>query len=387
MADNFAVFTKYQDKYVLMHIENNRAEHIYAYDRPGQISVGSIINCRTERPMDNIDACFVQYSPDSLGFINKKIKGQTVLPLMLKKEAYDDKKAAFTDKLSIAGRYAVVSEGSFVKLSHNIPQSKKEEISQRFQKISKQYGKGIIIRTKAFTEDGGLDKAESECIKIIELLEGIVQKSSHVPQYHVLYRPPAPYIEDLLYLIDCGISEIITDSDEIKEALTKDHEYISGTVNMTDRVGIRMYEDPLVGLCNLYGISAKISEALSKKVYLKSGAYITIEKCEAFTAVDVNSAGLDAKADREESFLNVNIEAAEEIARQLVLRNISGMIIIDFINMKDDLSYIKLADAVRSAIKSDRANTKFIDFTHLKLCEITRSRSSRSLYQCLRGCI
>lgn len=385
MADDFAVFTRYEDKYILMHISGDRAEHIYVYNGIDDTTVGTIINCRAEKPMDNIDACFVQYAPEHAGFINRKIKGQTVLPLMLSKEAYDDKKAAFTDKLSIAGLYAVVGTGRYVKTSSRVFCADKASVIERFKKISNENNVGIILRTRAFEEEGGFDKAEDEIIKIIRLLEKIKEKSDHTPQYTVLYRPLAAYIEDILYLAGIGISEVVTDDMTIMEALKNPAEHISGTVNVTDRVGLRFYDDPLLGLCNLYGFNAKISEALSRKVWLKNGAYITIDRTESLYAVDVNSAGMDKKSAKEETFLAVNIEAGKELARQLVLRNISGMIVVDFINMECDKSYEKLEEALKKAIKDDRAMTKFIGFTRLKLCELTRSRRGKTLELCLRG--
>ncbi|MBR2529454.1 MAG: ribonuclease E/G, partial [Lachnospiraceae bacterium] len=190
---------------------------------------------------------------------------------------------------------------------------------------------------------------------------------------------------DIMYLQSLGLSVIVTDNEEIRSILNSKFDSLSGPVSVSDRVSLRFYEDKLVGLCNLYSFNAKISEALSKKVYLKSGAYITIEHTESLYAVDVNSASNDKKGDREETFLSVNKEAAVEIARQLILRNMSGMIIIDFINMSRDISYDELEKTIRDAISSDREMTRFIGFTALKLCELMRSRSGRSLYSALRG--
>ena len=385
MADNFAVFTIYDEKYVLMHIKDGRAEHIYVYDSLDETPVGSIINCRAERCVDNIKATFIQYEKNSTGFINKAMKGQSVCPLMLKKEAYDDKKALFTDKLSIAGKYAVVSDDRSVKVSSLIPKEEKGAIAERFQALSDKYDIGIIIRTAAYYDEDGIKKAEDEIVRIKNLLDDIRKRSLHTPQYTVLYSPLPSYVEDIMYLQGSGVSIIVTDNEEIRSILNSKFDSLSGPVSVSDRVSLRFYEDKLVGLCNLYSFNAKISEALSKKVYLKSGAYITIEHTESLYAVDVNSASNDKKADREETFLSVNKEAAVEIARQLVLRNMSGMIIIDFINMRRDISYDELEKTIRDAVSSDREMTRFIGFTALKLCELTRSRSGRSLYSALRG--
>ena len=176
-----------------------------------------------------------------------------------------------------------------------------------------------------------------------------------------------------------------TGTPEIRDAIAKGYEYISGPVNITDRVGLRFYDDKLLSLCNLYSFNAKISEALSRKVYLKSGAYITIDRTEALTAIDVNSAGCNSTHKKEETFYDINLEAAVEIARQLRLRNISGMIVVDFINMADEKHYDELAQCMKSALSEDLVHARFIDFTGLKLAEIIRSRSGKTLDHYLRS--
>ncbi len=337
MNENRAVFCKYQGKYVLMHINGNRAEHIYAYESLDKIYIGTIINCRAEEHADGINATFVRYSRDETGFINKFIKGKSVVPLMYKKDSHEDKKACFTDKLSISGDYAVVIPGEpFVKISSKIDLDKRELYRQHFIDISRDIKAGIIIRTKTDTLKDGIEAAEQEIEKICAILESIKKRSEHTPAYTILYSPVPDYINDLIYLCDQGIEEIVTDDPEIKEAVEKAYYNAAGvSVNVTDRVGLRFYTDELLPLCNLYAFKAKISEALLRKVHLKSGAYITFDRTEALTAVDVNSSSSSYKGDKEESFLRINTEAAEEICRQLRLRNLSGMIVIDFINMDD----------------------------------------------------
>ena len=386
MIDNRAVFTKYEDKYVLMHICGNSAEHIFVYDSPNCLQTGSIINCRAEETASNIGASFVRYEKNGKGFINKMIKPETVLPLQYKKEAYNEKKATFTDKLTIEGNHAVVMTGDdFVKVSSKIPEPDRSRIYEVFSKRPENEHLGIIIRTLTYTGEDGIEKAKEEIEKIKNIIETIYGKSSHVPAYTVLYSPIPEYIKDMLYLSGLGIEEIVTDAAEIRDILDREYEHVSGPVKVTDRVGLRFYEDDLINLCNLYSFNAKISEALSRKVYLKSGVYITFDVTEALVSVDVNSAGCLMNRDRKETILKINCEAARAVARQLRLRNISGMILVDFINMDSKDDYDILEDVIKKALSEDRVIAEFIDFTGLKLCEIVRRRSGRSLYQKLRG--
>lgn len=381
MNDNKAVFTKYEEKYVLMHIKGNRAENIYAYPSLDDMPIGTIINCRIEKQLDGMDSGFVMYDSKKQGFINKKIKCGTVMPLMYKKEAYDDKKPVFSDKLTIDGTYVVATDGeSYVKASSKIDEERKKEYIDAVFEKAKELSIGVIIRTSVDNTKDGISLALDEMRKIKETFDAIRERSQHVPQYTVLYRPIPAFIKDILYLCGQGIEEIVTDDELIREKLEGGYETVTGPVSLTDRVRLRFYDDPLVNLCKLYSFNAKISEACGRRVYLKSGAYITIDHTEACTVIDVNSAKTDAK-----SVLAVNKEAAYESIRQLRLRGISGMILIDFINMQTSEEYDELEGIIKQAAASERIHTGFIDFTGLGIAELVRDRTGRELAAVLRS--
>ena len=385
MTDNRAVFTKYEDKYVLMHIAENEVKHLYVYSELDGFDIGTVINCRIERQIDNIGASFIQYGQKATGYLNKKYPNGTLIPLMYKKEENNEKKPLFSDVISIEGEYAVVSKGPvYVKASSKIPEHDRRLIIEEFTDYAQKEKIGLIIRTAAYTEEDGITNAKKEIDDIVGRIKEIYEKSGHLPQYSVLYSPLPTYIKDIIYLLKFGITEVVTDVPAIMEKLEKHHETISGSVNLTDRVGLRFYNDKLLELSKLYSFSGKISACLARKVYLKSGAYITIDQTEALTAIDVNTASIDRNLSKDETFLAVNIEAATEVARQLVLRNISGIIVIDFINMNSESYYDKLREHIVNEIKTDREYCRFVDFTSLKLCELTRSRRGKSLYQSLR---
>ena len=384
MTGNRAVFTKYNERYVLMHIVSDRAEHIYVYEDLERIEIGTIINCRIDSSAGNISSCFAAFSNDDTAFVPAALKNGTVLPLVYKKEAYGSKKALFSDKLSISGKYVSVTAGEdFVKASSKADAIKKKDYIDRLKDAKGSDRNGIIIRTRAFTEDDGLLRAEEEYRIIRDKLEEIKKDSEHLRQYSILYRPLPAYVSDIMWLKETGIDEVVTDIPEILEKLEMSHGSLSGPVSLSDRVSLRFYEDDLLPLCKLYSFNAKISEALSQKVYLKSGATIVFDHAEAMTVIDVNSAHNDKKGDREDTFLSVNREAACEIARQLRLRNISGMVMIDFITMRNDVSYKELEDILRKELSYDRTKCRFVDFTALGIAELVRDRQGRSLWSCL----
>ena len=153
------------------------------------------------------------------------------------------------------------------------------------------------------------------------------------------------------------------------------------------RVNLRLYKDDLLSLSKLYSLESIISNAMCRKLWLKSGGYIIIEQTEALTVIDVNSgkyvANTRKKSDKEKTYVLVNKEAAVEIARQLRLRNISGIIVVDFINMTDKSDNSEFITYLKQLLKQDETDTAFVDITKLGLVEITRKRSGKPLIELL----
>ena len=170
---------------------------------------------------------------------------------------------------------------------------------------------------------------------------------------------------------------VLTDDKNLYDVLT---EYCSNN-NVIDLSKIILYNDSMVALNVLYSVSAALKEATAKTVWLKSGANIVIEETGAFTVVDVNSAKKDSK--NFNSYLDINEEAADEIFRQMNLRNMSGIILVDFINMKPDENKI-LLDRLRELSKKQKSTTKVVDITLLGIAEITRKKEGVGLAEIIK---
>ncbi len=140
----------------------------------------------------------------------------------------------------------------------------------------------------------------------------------------------------------------------------------------------------MVSLNVLYRLERKIQEALQEKVWLKSGAYLVIQPTEALTVIDVNSGKSMSKKQGDDHYLSVNLEAAAEVAHQLRLRNLSGIIIIDFIDMKSAEYQESLIQALRSAVSTDSVPVQVVDITKLNLVEVTRKKTKKSLAEQFR---
>lgn len=170
-------------------------------------------------------------------------------------------------------------------------------------------------------------------------------------------------------------NEIITDQEEIYNELLQ----IQGAV--ASGKSIRLYQDSSFSLSKLYSLETKFKEATETRIWLKSGAFLVIEHTEALTVIDVNSGKYEAKKANEEYFFRINSEAAKEIAVQLRLRNISGIIIVDFINMKSSEQKQKLIQEMRSFLSEDICKCYVIDITPLGLMEITRKKTYKPLLE------
>ncbi len=205
--------------------------------------------------------------------------------------------------------------------------------------------------TAAMDESAGEDTPAGKTV-----IEGLILQGPHPFLFH---------IDRLLATED--ICEVITDQPAWQHLLEE------------ESIPTRLYADPTYPLDKLYGISSKLEAAVNPRVYLPSGGNIFIEHTQAMTVIDVNSGKNLRKADKEDYFLQTNLEAAAEVARQLRLRNISGMILVDFINMSSESSRQRLLLEMSVLVASDYAKVCALDITRLGLMELTRKREEKRL--------
>ena len=177
------------------------------------------------------------------------------------------------------------------------------------------------------------------------------------------------------------LEEILTDSREVYE---KVQTYLEG-FQPEDLDKLTFYQDKLQPLYKKYPVEASIDEALRERIWLKSGGYLVIQMTEALTSIDVNTGKYDGKKQSEETFLKINLEAAKETARQMRLRNLAGIIIIDFINMKKEENNEYLLSEMREFLRQDPVLTVLVDMTPLGLVEITRKRTRKTVAEQMKA--
>jgi len=272
----------------------------------------------------------------------------------------------------IAGRFcAVTTKNKDKGISKKIQD---KDTHERLQKVLGELGEieyGVVLRTNA--GDASTDEILAECKQLLLEMKCCMEQSQYKTCFS-LVRKEATFYQK--YIQGCqleNLDRIITDEQEVYDNLKSCYGEI-----------VEFYCDNSYPLDKLLGISSKLSKALEKRVWLKSGGNIVIEPTEALTVIDVNTGkAIDGKRNKETTFFKINCEAAIEAARQIRLRNLSGIILIDFIDMKKEENQQELMNLLRAEFKKDKTRTTLVDITKLGLVEITRMKVNRPLKEVL----
>lgn len=345
---------------------------------------GNIYLGKVENVLPGMQAAFVNIGEDKNAFIHLKdilpkidetkqkpetnvnIKeivtpGMKIL-VQVKRSESSKKGARISTHISITGKYAVIMPNtSIITISQKIEE--KEE-TDRLKKIMQKLlpeNTGVIIRTsaKGKKEDELQEDVENSLQKWREI-EKLSKNTNTVPQ--LIYES-----DDIIYklLVDLSskeIGNIIVNSQESYEEIT----------NIAKKVKINEQKIKLKETFENYNLENQLEKIQNRKIWLKCGGFITIDKTEALTAIDVNSGKYIGNKNLEQTVFTVNKEASIEIAKQLKLRDIGGIIIIDYIDMLEDENKEKIENILKEELKKDRSKTQVIGFTKLNLLEMTR---------------
>lgn len=361
------VLTKYKNNVLFSYQEDDRPLELRIYDE-GPCPIGSIYYGRVSDVKQNIDASFVELSGKLKGFLpGCNHKQGDMITVQIEKDATKSKDVRLTEDISIAGEYCVVymKKGSF-KMSNKIACDVRKSLLSKLKAEFPDMSHMVIVRTNAAACD--FDSLKKEIISITEKIEHI-EKYAVCRTKSILYKPDEEWLMAVKNVYRDKLDEIVTDDDEIHKRLTD------------NGIACRYYDDKLLSLIKLYSLETRLKEATSKRVWLKCGANLFIEPTEALVSIDVNSAKISTGKDKDETILKVNLEAAVETARQLRLRNLSGIIIVDFINMKSAKDDAALLQCLRNEVAKDPVKTEVHGMTSLGLVEITRMKGQKTLYE------
>ena len=382
------VFTEWNKKKLGILFEDGKAMEIRCYEADSIL--GNVYRARVSNLSPNINAAFVDIKKGESCYLSmddyhgEKLKVGDLVTVQVVRDKIKTKRYAVTTDISLQGDYAVTTLFAPVGVSSKITDSaRKKELKTLMQNLLiaeqdaqfylaegnvaeieriKKLTLGGIIRTQAeHAEDAAIMR---EIEGQARLLYSIMKKSEYATQYTCLYHTEVEYIKDIRRLHALQDVEIVTDIPEVTEAIPE----------------IPLYTDEYT-LTLRYSLASLLEKTLSKRAYLKSGAYLVIEPTEAMTVIDVNSGKSIKGKNAEEQFLKINIEAAKEIARQLRLRNISGIVMIDFINMKEESHNHGLMKNLAEYVRTDPVRTTVVDMTKLGLVELTRQKGKRALHE------
>lgn len=286
------------------------------------------------------------------------------------------KGARVTTHYTIPGKYLVLMpNNNHIAISKKI---KEEEERNRLEEIVrdlKPENMGVIIRTAA--QGKSIFHFEREMEYLVKKWEDIEKKTSTAKIGEVLYKDNGIVATVLRDIFSNEIDELVIDNEE---AYWEVIDYINAFSEKILKTKIKLYNDDEIGIFERYGIEKEIENALKEEVRLECGGYLVIQKTEALISIDVNTGKNTGSYNLEQTVLNTNLEAAREIPRQLRLRNLGGIIIIDFIDMRLEEDKLKVLEALEQNLSKDRIKNNIVHFTDLGLIEMTRKRTGKPLY-------
>ena len=350
----------------------------------GDVILGDVYLATVDNILPSIDAAFVDVGVDKMGFLHAqdvmgkgslkdKLSPKQKLIVQVVKEPTGHKGPRVTTEISLPGRFLVLMPNEpGINISKKIENSKERARLKAIVSLIKPVGVGVIIRTEA---EGQTEADIQEDLEILlEKWNNIITSAETVTPPNLLYRD-----QDLLYRT---IREACTE--DVKEIVVDTAFALQRVQNilqnwhMNKNVQVTLYKGP-EPLLIATDIHKEIKAALNVKVNMPSGGYLFIQTTEALTVIDVNSGKFTSSSTQDETILKTNIEAVHEIARQLRLRNIGGMIIIDFIDMLSRADKLAIMEELEIALEPDKAKPQVGQLSDLGLVELTRHRQGQSL--------
>ena len=353
---------------------------------------GSIYKATVSRIESSLDAAFVNFGSDRHGFLplkdlskdfyKKDKKGKYVCTLeegqeiivQVTKEERGTKGAALTTQIGLAGRFLVLIPNSTRSggISRRISGDERDQIKAALEKLNIPENMSAIVRTNGLGRT--VEELSLDLSYLLALWEEINNTTPNATSPSLIFRDDKLIVRVVRDYFKEDIEEILIDD---KDIFTEAKEFIEAVIpDHSDKV--KFYDED-IPLFNRYQIESQIELAFQREISLNSGGSIVIDPTEAMTTIDVNSARSTKGKDIEETAFKTNLEAASEIARQLRLRDVGGLVVIDFIDMTDEDNQNKVESAFRKAVYSDRARVQFSSISRFGLLEVSRQRLRPSL--------
>ena len=371
--------------------QNNKAGE----DSSSSLPLHAIYIGKVKNVVPSIDAAFVEVCKGFMGFlpmkharnpiiVNRKYDGRIVagdeILVQIEKEGIKTKEPGLNCNLSFTGKYCVLTTGKLgVGFSSKLDNTTKLFWKQQLEgwnieEILQEENIGMVVRTNvaALMES---DHFKEEFEQLLEQKNKILSAVSYRTCFSCLLQPLEGYLTDIRDTYEDFFDKIITNREDIYNRIREEFPSIEN---------VELYKDSRISLEKLYSVETRLKEALGERVWLKSGAYLVIQQTEALTVIDVNSGKIQKKNPKDDIYYEINKEAAKEIALQLRLRNLSGIIVIDFISQNTKEQDSQILAYLSSLVKKDSVKTNVIDMTPLGLVEVTRKKIYKSLREQLK---
>ena len=394
MMANQLLITKKDGAVLSVRVEDGKVAQIQAQPEDAGSLLGDIYVGKVRNIVKNINAAFVEYEQGKMGYLSLDAKvcpihtdgvvsdGTRVLIgdeiiIQIEREAVKTKPPTLSGTLNFPGKYVVLIYGErTVSISSKIKDAERKQQLRGFLRNNIDGDYGFVARTNC--KDASDEKILKEIAFLKQQLENIKKFGVHRAKFNCLYHAPDAYLCDIRDSYDSLLESIITDDDEIFNRIME----FAKIYQPEDIKKIKRWDNADGKLDAVYDVTKTLEHALMPKVWLKNGGYLVIQPTEALVSIDVNTGkAISKKKDVQKTFLKVNLEAATQIAKQLRLRNLSGMILIDFIDMKDADYNKQLMDRLRTEFAKDPVKTILVDMTKLGLVEVTRKKVRKSLYE------
>lgn len=404
------LLTKIHGKEMCLLLQNDVLTWAYVIPPAGSTMIGEIHIGKVKNLLKNIHAyfveigngqiCYLSFKDAAAAFVlNRKVAGKSTgdtanlqdsdslpqlqagdeLPVQIIRDAIKTKPAAVTTMLELSSDYYVFrADGESMGISNKLDKRNTHRIKDLLKSLYDNQvpeipSYSVIARTKC--QELTDDRIREEYLNQQKKFAEIYRNAKYRTCFSRIHSIESPVLTAVRQIHPYEYDEIITDIPEWYETLVEAN-FISDSMDKN----IRLYEDVDFSLTNLYGLKTKLENATEKKVWLKSGANLIIEQTECLTAIDVNSSKNIKGTISQDTVFQINMEAAKEVAVQIRLRNLSGIIVVDFINMADKEKEVSLLTYLSELTAKDPVTTRVVDMTPLGLVEITRKK----VHMCLR---
>lgn len=381
------VITNYKNQYLVVSLDNGKAVEMFL-KAPDALEIGDIFIGKVKNIVNNIQAAFVEIQPGVIGYYslksnphhlfsslsNGKLKNGDEILVQVERGNIKSKAPVLTSKIQLTGKHLVfLGNQKFIGISKKINDVRRRDaLKEMGKRLTAGTDNGVIFRTGSAGKDDAQLQEEYQSLSVN--YKNIMSIYRSRTCFSKILASPRNWL-NYVHAVSEPSLRVLTDIPEVYQEISNQY------TGAAEKPLCELYTDISYPLIKLKSLETQISRALSKNVWLKSGASLVIETTEALTSIDVNTSKTEIHKNNEETFLQINMEAAGEICRQLRLRNLSGIIIIDFINLSSKEAEEKLMSELRKLSREDSVQLNLIDMTPLGLVEMTRKRTYRPLYE------